>query len=169
VHRYSLSHLSNADLLREINGQLGTERRAVAMFVACLAEILERRLFASAGYESTYAWCRGELRLAEETACRRIRVARVARRFPVIYPMLAEGRLNVTAVALLEPYLDDGNAEELLAAAVHAGRAEVEALIAARFPRPDLPALLEPVAAQPANILPPLVGVSNWLWTTDCW
>ncbi len=44
---------------------------------------------------------------------------------------------------MLAPYLRPENADELLAAAAHRSKAELERLLAERFPRPELPARVE--------------------------
>ncbi|TMQ66136.1 MAG: HNH endonuclease [Candidatus Eisenbacteria bacterium] len=44
----------------------------------------------------------------------------------------------MSAVVLLAPYLTEENAEGLLAAATHKTKAEIEVLLAQRFPRPDM-------------------------------
>src|SRR6266545_831343 len=92
-----------------------------------------------AGHPSMYSYCVHELHLSDETAFKRIRAARTARQFPSILAALADGRLHVSAVVLLAPYLTPANADELLTAAAHRSKAEIEQLLAERFPRPDLP------------------------------
>jgi hypothetical protein len=88
-----------------------------------------------------------ELRYSEDAASRRIRAARVARRFPAIFEMVADGQLHLTAICLLAPRLTDQNSDELLAAAVHRSRAEIEFVLAGRFPQPDLPTRMTPIAS----------------------
>jgi hypothetical protein len=90
----------------------------------------------------------------------------VAREYPAVFDLLADGRLHLTAVDLLAPRLTRENAAELFVAAAHQSRAGIERLLAERFPQPDLPALITPVtpptaAAQlspetptPANFFP---------------
>jgi 5-methylcytosine-specific restriction endonuclease McrA len=56
----------------------------------------------------------------------------------------------LTAVVLLAPHLTPPAAEELLAAATHKTKAEVERLLAERFPRPDLPNMVQAIA--PAGV-----------------
>src|SRR4029079_5994334 len=70
---------------------------------------------------------------------RRVRAAGAARQFPVIFDMLGDGRLHLTAVCLLVPFLDSGSVDELLAAAVHKSNRAIEQMLAERFPQPDLP------------------------------
>jgi 5-methylcytosine-specific restriction endonuclease McrA len=58
----------------------------------------------------------------------------------------------LSAVVLLAPHLTPENAAELIAVAAHRTKAEIETLLAARFPKPDLPTLVMAVApACPAD------------------
>jgi hypothetical protein len=103
------------------------------------------------------------LGLSEDAAFKRIRVARTARQFPVIFAALAEGRLHMTAVVMLTPYLTPGNAAELLAAAERRRKPEIEQLLAQRFPQPDLPTQVRAIAprapASTAQLAPEPVPV----------
>jgi len=96
-----------------------------------------------------FAYCVQELHLSEDEAYKRIRVARAARRFPAIFDALAEGRLQLTAVVMLAPHLAPENADELLAAAAHQSKAEMEQLLAQRFPGPDVTARVEALLPAP--------------------
>ena len=160
MNRYSLTHVPDPALLRGLRALVAQDRATTAMLLAHLAEVDARRLYAPAGYPSMFAWCVEELRLSEEAACRRIRAARTARRFPVVYGQLADGRLHLTAVVLLAPHLTPENADELLAAATHQSKAGIEQLIAEYFPRPDLPARIEALAPPLTVGLPSPVTVS---------
>ena len=146
MNRYSLTHLPDSILLHELRALLARERATTAALLAHLAEVDARRLYAPAGHPSMFAYCVEELHLSEETACKRIRAARAARQFPAVYALLADGRLHLTAVVMLAPYLTPENADELLAAAAHQSKAGIEQLLAERFPRPDLPARIEALA-----------------------
>ena len=147
MSRYTLKHLPDQTLLRELHSLVAQDRATTALLIAHLGEVDARRLYAPAGYPSMFEWCVGELHFSEDAAYRRIRAARLARQFPDIYDRLADGRLHVTALTLLAPYLTPENADELLAAAVHKSKAQIELLLAERFPQPDLPTLIEPIAA----------------------
>jgi hypothetical protein len=94
-----------------------------------------------------HAYCVHVLKLSEEAAFKRIRAARTARRFPAIFTALAAGRVNLNTVVLLAPHLSEDTADELLAAATHKTRSEIEQLLAQRFPQPDAPFLAQPIAA----------------------
>jgi 5-methylcytosine-specific restriction endonuclease McrA len=151
MSRYSLTHLPDQTLLREFKASVFQERGITAMMLAHLGEVDSRRLYAPAGHPSMFEYCVEELHFSEDAAYKRIRVARTARRFPVIFEMIANGRLHLTAVVFLAPYLTPENANELLAAADYKSKAAIEQLLAARFPQPDLPTLVGPIASRPAN------------------
>ena len=147
---YSLSHLSDRDLLRGLASLVVDDRTTTAMLLAHIAEVDARRLYVPAGFPSMFLYCVHELHLSEESAFKRIRAARTARQFPAIFEAVAEGRLHLSAVLMLAPYLTPENGGELLAAATHKTRAEIEQLLAQRFPRPDLPARVQ--ALSPATL-----------------
>ena len=138
MKNYSLSHLSNDALLRALNDLVAQDRSTTADLLAHIAEVDSRKLYLPAGYPSMYAYCQGELKLSEEMASKRIRVARLARHFPLIFSMVADGRLSLSAVVVLSTALTAENAEDLLIAASHMTRAQLEVLLANRSPRLEL-------------------------------
>jgi len=148
---YHRSHLTDESLLRQLASHLAQERSTTAELLADLAEVDARKLYVRAAYDSMYEYCTRELHMSEETAFRRIRVARTARQFPAILAMLADGRLHMTAVLLLTPHLTQATADELLAPATHKTKAEIELLLAQRHPRPDVPTCIQPLPAPAAS------------------
>jgi hypothetical protein len=148
VIRYALSHLPDPVLLRALHAVVATERDATALVLAHLAEADARRLYAPAGYPSMFAYCVGQLGLSEDVAFKRIRAARVARRYPAVFLMVADGRLHLSALVLLAPHLTDDNAAELFAAATHQGKAAIEQMLAERFPQADLPESIAALGAR---------------------
>src|SRR2546427_4050416 len=119
MQRYSLSHVSDQALGRDLATLVARERAATADVVAHIAEFDARKLYLPAAYPSMFAYCVQELRLSEDAAYNRIRAARLARQFPGIFEAVADGRLHLGAIGLLAPYLTPENAEELLLAASH--------------------------------------------------
>ena len=146
---YSLTHLSDPAVLRGLASLLTQERTVTAALLAHLAEVDARKLYLPRAYPSMFAYCVGELRLSEEAAYKRIHAARAARRFPEIFCAVADGRLHLSAVVLLAPHLSPESAAELLAAASFQTRAQIEELLAARFPRPDVPDRVRALPGQP--------------------
>jgi 5-methylcytosine-specific restriction endonuclease McrA len=100
-----------------------------------------------------YAWCVGELGLCEQAAFKRIHAARAARRFPAIFTAIADGRLNLSAVTLLGPYLTDETVEDLLGAAAYRSKAEIERLVASRFPRREVPTPVTAIDDSPSRVV----------------
>jgi hypothetical protein len=93
-------------------------------------------------------WCVQALGMAEQVAFKRIRAARAARRFPVVLEAVAEGRLNLSAVVLIAPALNEENAAELVAEVSGMSQAEIAVVLARRAPRPDAPEMLEREGSQ---------------------
>jgi hypothetical protein len=156
-----MAHLSDPVLLRELAVLVAQDRATTAALLAHLAEVDARKLYLPAAYPSMYAYCVEELRFTEDAACRRIQAARTARQFPALFTALADGRLNLTGVLLLAPYLTAANAEELIGAAADKRKAELEEWLAQRFPRSELLPLVQalPAAApQDEQLAPERVG-----------
>src|SRR5437870_7108068 len=122
---YRLSHLSDQVLLRDLASLLARDRALTAAVLAHLAEVDARRLYLPAGYPSMFLYCVHELRLSEDAAYKRIQAARTAREFPAIFDALAEGRLHLSAVVLLAPYLTPETVGELLKGAAHRTKSEI--------------------------------------------
>jgi len=147
VRQYQLSHLSDGSLLSGLRALLARDHGTTAEILAHVAEFDERKLYLPAAYPSMFAYCVGELHLSEEAAFKRIHAARAARRFPAIFTAVAEGRLHLSAVVMLAPHLTEENAEELLTAATHRTKAQIERILAERFPRPDVLAWVREIPA----------------------
>src|SRR5262245_46177406 len=91
--------LSDEALLASLSGTLGSSRRLTALVIVHLGEVEERRLHWVAGYSSMFMYCTGRLGMSEDEACRRIDVARLARRFPILFERLANGSLSLSVAA----------------------------------------------------------------------
>ena len=157
---YSLKHLSNRTVRSGLTGLAAQDRDTTAKLLAYIAEFDARKLFVADGYPSVFACCVGALHMSEDIAYKRIRAARLALRFPVIFEAVAEGRLHLSGVVLLAPFLIEATSAELIAAATHKTRAGIEQMLAERFPRPDLPALVQ--AIEPAcQLAPGPVGMTT--------
>ena len=126
----------DAELIRDLGKIAAKDRLITAALLAHLAEMDLRRLYAPVGYPSMESYCIHELRFSDDVAHKRIRAARKAREYPVIFEMLADGRLSLSGLLLLGVWLKPENATELPAAAAHKTRQELEELIADRFPGP---------------------------------
>ena len=134
------SHLSDDQLVAELKRVAGQERASTAQVVAHLAEMDARGLHLAAGFSSLFKYCCEILHFSEHETYNRIEVARLARRFPMILELLEGGSVNLTTVRLLATHLTDENHAQLLAAATHLSRREVEELVARHAPKPAVPA-----------------------------
>ena len=151
MNSYSLTHLSDDVLLRNLRIILARNGHLTAALLAHLGEVDARRLYAPAGFSSMFTYCLRELRFAEGAAWRRIQAARAARRFPVLFQAVAEGRIHLTAVCLIAPHLTPGNITELLRAVGGLSKAEAQEWLASRFPQA---ASVPPLASIRAVALP---------------
>ena len=152
MNTYQLSHLSDGALLSGLRTLVARDRETTAALLAHIAEVDQRKLYLPAAYPSMFAYCVGELHLSEDAAAKRIQAARAARRFPAIFDAVAAGRLHLGAACLLAPHLTEDTMDELLTAATHRTKSQIEQLIAERFPRPDILAWVRP--APPASPTP---------------
>ena len=146
MKRYSLTHLSDECLRRELSTAAANEKVATAELLAHIAEFDERKLYLPAAYPNMLAYCVGELRLSEDAAKKRIQVARAARLCPAVFDALGEGRVHLSGLVLLAPHLTPESGTELLLAAQHKSKVEIEQLLAERNPKLPVPAGVVPVA-----------------------
>ena len=142
---YSRTQLTNGSLYTTVTNRLALDRETTSELLADLAEIDKRRMYAEAGYDSMQLYCIRVLQMSEDVAGKRVRAARAARRYPVIYHALADGRVHLAAVVVLAPHFTANNVDELIAAATSKTRAAVELLVAQRFPKPDVQAFVQEI------------------------
>src|ERR1041384_4354335 len=93
------------------------------------------------------AYCTGELGLSGEAAKKRLWARRAGRGCPAGFEALASGRVHLAGLVVLARHLSPQNAPELLAAAEHKSREDIERLAADRFPKLDVPAQAVPAPA----------------------
>ena len=162
MQSYTLTHLSDAVLVRDLNALVSRHRESTAQLLAHLAEVDSRRLYVPAGYSSMFGYCVGDLRFSEDAAYKRIQAARAARRFPALFQAVAEGRLHLTAVGLLAPHLSSENMDELIEIATHRRKFEIEQWLARRFPAALAPARIFLPAFRPVpNVAPAQAGTAS--------
>ena len=117
-------HECNADLLRHI-------------------DVIERRkLWAKKGFSSPFKFLVARYHMSEATAFKRIGAARTARRFPVLFAMVARGEIHLSGIHRLKTHLTRDNHEQVLALAKHKTIREIEELVARLAPQPDVPTTL---------------------------
>jgi|GEM_PF-2509379 len=169
---YSLSHVQDSILLRDLAAIVARDHATTATLLAHIAEVDARRLYAGEGYSSMFVYCLDELHLSEDAAYKRIQAARAGRQFPALFHALEEGRLHLAAICLLAPHLTPENVEDLIEAATRRRKSEIEHLLAQRFPElgaPPVRALIRalPVRPIPAPTIDPLGQVDAFHTTDD--
>ncbi len=157
---YSRSQLTDDSLLSTFDTRLSLDLDNTADLLADLAEIDDRKLYVPAAYGSMRDFCVRAKRMSEDVAGKRIHAARTARQFPAIFPMLADGRLSLSAVLMLATHLTPLTAGGLLLAATNKTNAQIEKLLAERFPKPDVATsvqMITPVAEATAGSDAPML------------
>src|SRR6478609_8471265 len=150
---YGLKALADDQLLAGLANIVTRRNQVTAEFLAYLAELDERQLFLDLGYSSLFEYCIEKLKLCESTAGRHIAAARVCREHPEVFARVASGALHASALSLLKKHLTAENAGELFELCAHQSARRVEALLAARFPRPDVRDLVRRLPAQAGSTL----------------
>ncbi|MBK7581546.1 MAG: HNH endonuclease [Myxococcales bacterium] len=124
------------------------ERRAVARVIAYLGEVERRKLYLGQACSSMFAYCTERLGYSENEAQTRIAVARTCLRFPEAMADLESGALHLTGLWLLAPRLTDENVSALLSEVRGKSRRQIEALLARRFPKPDVLPSITPLGGR---------------------
>ena len=151
---WKLDHLSDRELIASLGGVLQAQHQTLGDLVAHLGEVEERRLHLEAAHPSLFDYCVSRLHMSEDEACRRIELARLARRFPALFPLIAAGELTLSVALLLKPVITPENNFELIAAVRGKTIRQARETLAALFPSPDVPPrirkLPEPLPRAPA-------------------
>jgi len=134
-----VGQLSNQEVVVRVKLLVQREREATAALVAHLAVLDERQLYLAEGCSSMFTYCAQVLHLSEYAAYSRIEAARAARRYPIILDLIDDGSVNVTTVGLLAPELTPENHVDLLEAARHKSKRQVQELVAQLRPQPSVP------------------------------
>lgn len=137
-NEYRLVGVGNAELVAGLSKVVQQSNSLTAQVLAYLVELDERRLHLELGFSSLFAYCVEGLGMSEGTAGRRVTATRVCRRFPEVFQRIARGELHLCALCALAPHLNEQNAAELFDASKGQTRRQIEELLAARFPRPDV-------------------------------
>jgi len=153
-----LARLSNDDLLTEVRRLAQCEREATATLIVHLGVLDERRLYLGEGYSSLFSYCTQVLQFSEHAAYGRIEAARSGRRVPGLLELLEDGSVNLTTVCMLSAHLTRENHLEILAAAKHKSKRQVEEFIARLRPKPAVDATVRRLPAPNQGGAAPVAG-----------
>lgn len=142
----ALRGLSDQQLLDRLAALVTRDHALTVEILLHLGEVEARGLHHARGCSSLFTYCVERLGFSEEVAYKRVGASRLVRQFPLALELLAQGQLHLTALMLLRPQLSEGNHRDLLAAACHKTKREVELLVATRCPRPDVPSAIRRLA-----------------------
>jgi hypothetical protein len=165
--RYRLSGVGNDQLLAELSVLVRRENDLMSDLLAHLAELDERRLYLDLGFASLFAYCTEALGFCKSSAGRRIAVARVCRKYPQAFARVARGELQLSVLSLLSQYLNAENVEELFEACSRKSCDQVEELLAARFPKPDVRDAIRRLPARSAAPTPDGRSAAGFAPLTD--
>src|SRR5688572_17565690 len=118
--------LTDVDLIVRLRALARDERRATVQLIAGLAEFERRQLYLAQGFSSLFTYCTDVLHFSEHAAYTRMEVARTALRFPLVLERLEDGSVTLTAVRRLGAVLTEANHREVLAAATHKKKGDIE-------------------------------------------
>src|SRR3954469_3866107 len=137
-HRERSRSLADDELLAGLSRIVGRGNQITAEFLAYLAELDQRQLFLDLGYPSLFDYGVKALGLCESTAGRHIAAARVCRSYPQALDKVARGDLHASALSLMKKHLTADNADQLFELCTRKSARQVEVLLAAQFPKPDV-------------------------------
>src|SRR4051812_4580315 len=137
-HRDRLRSLADDELLAGLSRIVGRRNQITAEFLAYLAELDQRQLFLDLGYPSLFDYGVKALGLCESTAGRHVAAARVCRSYPQALDKVARGDLHASALSLIKKHLTADNADQLFELCTRKSARQVEVLLAAQFPKPDV-------------------------------
>src|SRR6185436_19903416 len=160
---WSRRHLTDAAAFNSFIVSDDRDRIQLPELLADLAEVDARKLYLPKGYSSMREYCVRVRHWSHDVARKRIRAARKGRQFPEIFDALNDGRLHLTALAMLAKHLRRDNVSELIVAATHKTMDEVAVLIAIRYPSEPVSTVFRPIgreggAARPLTRAEPAGG-----------
>ena len=131
---WRLAQTSDERLRSDLRDLLASGYRTEARIIAHIAEVEDRKLHLRDGSESLFEYCVSQLGLSNSEAFHRITAARIARQFPMVFTLVEQRALHLTAVCLLRDYLTQENHRELLAVAGGKTKLQIQEMLATRFP-----------------------------------
>ena len=133
MDRFSLSHLSDQELIESFEASLGELQASTARMLECIAQVDALGVFRDAGYETLEEFCLAESGIDSEEVVAFVQVARASREFPGILQAIEQGHHEVTTLSLVVPYLTSERAAELLVTTKHMSARRLRNFLRERF------------------------------------
>ena len=125
----SVSKINNKQLLEDFSLAVLKEREAISEVISYLSHIWERKLYAELGYSSLFNFLVEKHHYSKAAAYRRIQAAKLVQREPKVLIYLKEGKLNLTTIALIEPFATGEKLQPLIQFSLGKTKEEVEELL----------------------------------------
>jgi hypothetical protein len=150
-HVDSLAFIPDDELFATVQRLTARSNIALADLLAHLGEVERRGIHRKRACASLYTYCIYELRMSEDAAFRRSKAARLVREYPELRDAIAKGEIHLTGVLIIGPYLGGDRHAEILRRARFRSKRELARLIAEIDPKPEVPALVEPIGPAPSG------------------
>lgn len=170
-----LESLNDHALLSQFGNLVRQDHEGKANLIRHIDAIDRRKLWAKLGHSSLFGFLVVRYHMSESTAAKRIGAARTARRFPILFTMIAHGEIHLSGIHRLAAHLTPENHASVLAEAKHKTIRQIEKLVARLAPQPDVPSTLRALpsrnttsAAPPpaTQTSPPQPPLANAVTTT---
>src|SRR6187200_1230076 len=119
ITNHSLEALNDHALLSRFGVLVRQDHEGNANLLRHIDAIDRRQLWAQLAYPSMFALLVARYHMSEATAGKRIGAARTARRFPILFTMVARGEIHLSGVHRLKAHLTPANHGQVLAEAKH--------------------------------------------------
>ena len=144
--------LNDTHLIDHMKLLLKREAALDLEMIETLREIHKRKLYLSYGTSGFHEFCTKVLGMSADSAWRRMHAASLVDRFPdVVKPLIAEGKVHLTGLALLDSVITPENGERLIKEAAGKSKTEIQAMIAREAPKPDCIAGVRKLPAKAAS------------------
>ena len=137
-----LHGLSDDELVTHLGALCAEDCALKAQIVGYLIEVEVRELHLRRACSSMHDFCTRLMNMSQSMTFRRLAAARIVRQYPCFMKPLARGEVHIETLLVLRRHLTPSNAEELLAASRGKSVQEVELVLAALVPKPDVPSTI---------------------------
>ena len=103
-------HVRGLDDVALLDGLAEVKRKSdelLAVLLVHLVEVEDRMLYAEQGLPSMHAYCTTVLNFSDSAAGKRLRVARLGRRLPLLVDMVAAGQLHLSGLVAMASCLTE--------------------------------------------------------------
>ncbi len=133
MDRFSLSHLSDQELIESFEASLAELQASTARMLECIAQVDALEVFRDAGYSTLEEFCLAESGIEPDDIVGFVQVARASREFPTILQAIAQGHHEIATLAMLVPHMNAERVDELLVTTKHMSARRLRHFLRERF------------------------------------